>query len=98
MSSDGVILQHRTKLIAHLFVDRSDNLLIGNHIKLSHGVNVWNNGRKNCERAYPDRLSGGKVFVEGEYWSATSDTFLNKGEPVQIIAVEGLTVKVKPET
>src|SRR5260370_33796330 len=33
MSSDGVILQHRTKLIAHLFVDRSDNLLIGNHIK-----------------------------------------------------------------
>src|SRR5260370_27613410 len=28
MSSDGVILQHRTKLIAHLFVDRSDNLLI----------------------------------------------------------------------
>src|ERR1700731_3879501 len=35
MSSDGVILQHRTKLIAHLFVDRSDNLLIGNHIKKS---------------------------------------------------------------
>jgi len=35
MSSDGVILQHRTKLIAHLFVDRSDNLLIGNHIKTS---------------------------------------------------------------
>jgi hypothetical protein len=52
MSSDGVILQHRTKLIAHLFVDRSDNLLIGNHIKslspttgnrnlLRPGVNVW---------------------------------------------------------
>src|ERR1700688_1755599 len=35
MSSDGVILQHRTKLIAHLFVDRSDNLLIGNHLKSS---------------------------------------------------------------
>jgi hypothetical protein len=33
MSSDGVILQHRTKLIAHLFVDRSDNLLIGNPYK-----------------------------------------------------------------
>ena len=52
MRSDGVILQHRTKLIAHLFVDRSDNLLIGNHIKslspttgnrnlLRPGVNVW---------------------------------------------------------
>ena len=46
----------------------------------------------------PIDASGGKVFVEGEYWSATSDTFGNKGEPVQIIAVEGLTVKVKPET
>jgi len=33
MSGDGVILQHRAELIAHLFVDRSDNLLIGNHIK-----------------------------------------------------------------
>ena len=45
-------LQTRPKLIAHLFVDRSDNLLIGNHIKslspttgnrnlLRPGVNVW---------------------------------------------------------
>ena len=33
MSSDGVILQHRTELIAHLFVDRSYDLLTGNHIK-----------------------------------------------------------------
>jgi membrane-bound ClpP family serine protease len=39
-----------------------------------------------------------KSLWKGEYWSATSDTFVNKGEPVQIIAVEGLTVKVKPET
>src|SRR5262245_49638645 len=35
MSSNGVILQHRAELIAYLFVDRSDNLLIGNHIKKS---------------------------------------------------------------
>jgi len=46
----------------------------------------------------PTDASGKKVFVEGEYWSATSDTFVNKGEPVQLIAVEGLKVKVKPET
>jgi membrane-bound ClpP family serine protease len=39
-----------------------------------------------------------KVFVEGECLSATSDTFVSKGEPVKIIAVEGLTTKVKPET
>jgi membrane-bound ClpP family serine protease len=30
--------------------------------------------------------------------TVTSDTFVKKGEPVQIIAVEGLTTKVKPET
>src|SRR5215831_11091135 len=35
MSSNGVILQHRAELITYLFVDRSDNLLIGNHIKKS---------------------------------------------------------------
>ena len=46
----------------------------------------------------PIDASGGKVFVEGEYWSATSDTFVKEGEPVQIIAVEGLTTKVKLET
>jgi hypothetical protein len=33
MSSDGVVLQHRTKLIAHLFVDRSYDLLTCSHIK-----------------------------------------------------------------
>jgi membrane protein implicated in regulation of membrane protease activity len=43
----------------------------------------------------PIDARGEKVFVEGAYWSATSDTFVKK--PVQIIAVEGLTTKVKPE-
>jgi membrane-bound ClpP family serine protease len=46
----------------------------------------------------PIDTSGGKIFVAGEYWNSTSDTFVKKGEPVQIIAVEGLTTKVKPET
>jgi membrane-bound ClpP family serine protease len=46
----------------------------------------------------PIDASGGKIFVESEHWSATSDTFVRKGEPVIIIAVEGLTTKVKPET
>ena len=46
----------------------------------------------------PIDASGQKVFVKGEYWSATSDMFVDKGEPLQIIAVEGSTVKVKPET
>jgi membrane-bound ClpP family serine protease len=46
----------------------------------------------------PIDASGEKVLGEGEYWSATSDTFVKEGEPVQIIAVEGLTTKVKLET
>jgi hypothetical protein len=35
MSTNGIILQHGAELIAYLFVDRSDNLLLGNHIKKS---------------------------------------------------------------
>jgi len=42
--------------------------------------------------------SGGKVFVEGEYWNAVSDAPVETGQPVEIIAVTGLTLKVKPKS
>jgi membrane-bound serine protease (ClpP class) len=35
----------------------------------------------------PINASAGKVFIEGEYWNATSDTPVEKGQPVQITAV-----------
>jgi membrane-bound serine protease (ClpP class) len=38
---------------------------------------------------------GGKVFVEGEYWNAVSDTPIEKGELAQITTIHGLTVKLK---
>src|SRR2546426_9517400 len=38
---------------------------------------------------------GGRVFVEGEYWNAVSDTPIEKGEVAEIAAVQGLTVKLK---
>ncbi len=38
---------------------------------------------------------GGWIFVEGEYWNAVSDTPIEKGDLVEIAAVQGLTVKVK---
>ena len=38
---------------------------------------------------------GGKVFVEGELWNAVSEGDIETGEPVEIIAVKGLTLKVK---
>ena len=38
---------------------------------------------------------GGRIFVEGEYWNAVSDTAIEKGEQAEIAAVQGLTVKLK---
>jgi membrane-bound serine protease (ClpP class) len=46
----------------------------------------------------PIDTSGGRVFVEGEYWTARSDQSIKQGETVRIVAVEGLTVKVVPKT
>jgi membrane-bound serine protease (ClpP class) len=45
----------------------------------------------------PIDSSDGKVFIEGECWTATSDTPIEQGHTVQIIAVEGLTLKVVPK-
>ena len=39
--------------------------------------------------------SGGKVFVEGEWWNAVSETPVESGEPVEIVGIDGLTLKVK---
>jgi Membrane-bound serine protease (ClpP class) len=38
---------------------------------------------------------GGRIFVEGEYWNAVSDTPIEQGKPVEIAAVQGLALKVK---
>ena len=42
--------------------------------------------------------SSGKVFIEGELWNAVSEAPIEKNQPVEIVAVEGLTLKVKPKT
>jgi membrane-bound serine protease (ClpP class) len=39
---------------------------------------------------------GGQVFVEGETWSATSDTPIATGDPVEIVGIRGLTLAVRP--
>ena len=39
----------------------------------------------------------GKVFVEGEYWNAVSEAPIEPGHPVEIVAVNGLTLKVRPK-
>jgi len=40
---------------------------------------------------------GGKVFVEGEYWQAVSDVPVAQGQRVEIVEMQGLTLKVKPK-
>jgi membrane-bound serine protease (ClpP class) len=40
----------------------------------------------------------GKVFIEGEYWTAVSQTPIAAGQPVEILSVQGLTLRVKPKT
>lgn len=42
--------------------------------------------------------NGGRVFVEGEYWNAVSETPVESGQPVEIVAVEGLLLRVKPKS
>jgi membrane-bound serine protease (ClpP class) len=43
----------------------------------------------------PIDARSGRIFVEGEYWNAISDTPIEKDEQAEISAVQGLTVKVK---
>jgi len=40
--------------------------------------------------------SGGRVFIEGETWRAVSAEPVEAGQRAEIIAVEGLTLKVRP--
>jgi membrane-bound serine protease (ClpP class) len=40
---------------------------------------------------------GGKVFIEGEYWNAVSETPVESGQTVEVVGTEGLTLKVKPK-
>jgi membrane-bound serine protease (ClpP class) len=46
----------------------------------------------------PIDSESGKVFFEGAYWNARSAMHINEGEPVQIVAIEGLTLKVIPKS
>lgn len=45
----------------------------------------------------PIDSQSGRVFVEGEYWNAVSDMPIEAGQSVEIVAVQRLTLKVKPK-
>ncbi len=40
----------------------------------------------------------GRVFVHGEIWDAVAEGSVGAGEPVEVVAVEGLTLRVRPAT
>ena len=40
---------------------------------------------------------GGRVFIEGENWNAVSETPVEAGQLVEVVGVDGLTLKVKPK-
>jgi hypothetical protein len=41
--------------------------------------------------------SGGKVFIGGEYWKVVRETPVESGQTIEVIGIEGLTLKVKPK-
>jgi membrane-bound serine protease (ClpP class) len=41
--------------------------------------------------------AGGKVFIEGEHWNAVSESPADAGQPVEIVDINGLTLRVKPK-
>jgi len=41
--------------------------------------------------------AGGTVFIEGELWNAVSEAPVEPGQTVEVIGMEGLTLKVKPK-
>src|SRR5215467_2108994 len=43
----------------------------------------------------PINSRSGRIFVEGEYWNAVSDTPIEKDEQAEIAAVQGLTLKLQ---
>lgn len=45
----------------------------------------------------PIDAHSGKVFIEGEYWNAVSDAPVEPGQPVEIVGLSGLTLRVKPK-
>jgi membrane-bound serine protease (ClpP class) len=50
------------------------------------------------EAIAPITPSSGKVFIEGEYWNAVSDVPVSKGQLAEVVAINGLTLTVKPKT
>jgi membrane-bound serine protease (ClpP class) len=45
--------------------------------------------------AITDLRPGGRVFVHGETWDAVAAAPLDSGDPVRVVGVEGMTLRVE---
>jgi len=52
---------------------------------------------KQVEALAPIDAEHGKVFIEGEYWNAVSDTPVPAGQVVEVVGINGLTLRVAPQ-
>jgi membrane-bound serine protease (ClpP class) len=39
----------------------------------------------------------GKVFVHGEIWNAVADGAIDAGQAIEVVGVDGLTLRVRPD-
>jgi len=52
-----------------------------------------------CESAISAGGEGagkGKIFVRGEYWNCTAEEAIDVGDPVEVVQIDGLTLRVRP--
>jgi membrane-bound serine protease (ClpP class) len=48
--------------------------------------------------AHTDLAPAGTVRIHGEFWSAVASAPIARGTPVRVLAVDGLRLKVEPES
>ena len=53
---------------------------------------------KSTSAIAPIDSTSGKIFIEGEYWNAISDVPVETGGLVEVVGINGLTLKVKPKS
>lgn len=71
-------------------------LMVGRSLRLGQqsGVDEMIGSFGNATTSlYPSQA--GKVFIRGEYWNAMTDEPIHEGDSVEVVAVEGLRLRVK---
>ena len=71
-------------------------LMVGRSLRLGQqsGVDELIGSTGSATTSLPSSGSG-KVFIRGEYWNATMDDSIREGDSVEVVAVEGLRLRVK---